>query len=99
MSKLWDARNLPLDANYVDKVVTNLPFGRQVSADEDIQLLNRNIMKEISRVMKRNGKAVILSERGHQLQTEAERLGLFCSKSYPLSLKGLHPTLYIFTKY
>lgn len=29
----WDARRLPMDAGAVDKIVTNLPFGRQISSE------------------------------------------------------------------
>lgn len=95
---VWDARKMPLASGYVDKVVTNLPFGRQITPDEDIKLFNHHVIKEICRIMKPSGKAVILSESGHHIITEAERLGFSCLESYPLSLKGLHPTLFVIEK-
>ena len=89
---------MPLSSGYVNKMVTNLPFGRQISPDEDIKSFNSRVIKEICRIMKPNGKAVILSESDHQILTKAERLGFTCIKSYPLSLKGLHPTLLMLDK-
>ncbi len=59
--EVWDAGNLPLADNYANKVVTNLPFGRQVSSHEDIQLLYGTVLKELSRIMKTNGRAIILA--------------------------------------
>ncbi|MBT2217485.1 EmtA family 23S rRNA (guanine(2470)) methyltransferase [Virgibacillus dakarensis] len=95
---VWDARKLPFSTSYVDKIVTNLPFGRQISPDEDLELFNHHIMNEVCRVLKPNGRAVILSESVNQLVWEAKRLDLFCLESYSLSLKGLNPTLFVFEK-
>ncbi|WP_052737927.1 EmtA family 23S rRNA (guanine(2470)) methyltransferase [Bacillus sp. SA1-12] len=93
-----DARELPFSDGSVDKIVTNLPFGRQISPDEDLELFNHHMMNEICRVLKPTGRAVILSESVNQLFWEAKRLGLFCLESYSLSLKGVHPTLFVFEK-
>ncbi|MBA4495169.1 TRM11 family SAM-dependent methyltransferase [Paenactinomyces guangxiensis] len=95
---VWDARKTPLNSNSVNKVVTNLPFGRQISIDEDIRSFKHHVMKEISRILIPNGTAVILSESTHQILEEAERFGFSCLKSYPLSLKGLHPALFVLEK-
>lgn len=95
---VWDARQLPFAQSGVDKIVTHLPFGRQISPDEDLVLFNHQMMNEIYRVLKPNGRAVILSESVNQLFGEAKRLGFSCLASYPLSLKGLHPTLFVFEK-
>ncbi|WP_067836550.1 EmtA family 23S rRNA (guanine(2470)) methyltransferase [Amphibacillus sediminis] len=95
---VWDARKLPFATGYVNKIVTNLPFGRQISPDEDLELFNHHTMTEVGRVLKLGGRAVILSESANQLLWEAKRLGLFCLKSYSLSLKGVNPTLFVFEK-
>ncbi|MBO0996060.1 EmtA family 23S rRNA (guanine(2470)) methyltransferase [Bacillus sp. SD088] len=95
---VWDARRLPFSTGYVDKIVTNLPFGKQIAPDEDLALFNHHIMIEVSRILKANGRAVILSESADQLLWEAEQLGLDYLESYPISLKGLNPTLCVFEK-
>lgn len=95
---VWDARELPLSTNFVDKVVTNLPFGKQISIDEDLGLFYRYVMNEIARVLKPRGRAVILLGNFQQLHVEVNRLGMVCLEAYPLSLKGLHPTLMVLEK-
>lgn len=96
--KEWDARCLPIDSGHVDKVVTNLPFGRQIVPDGDILSFYHDVMKEIERVLKPGGKAVILSEHGEQMTAEAGRMGWTRQKCFSLSLKGLHPVLQVFQK-
>jgi tRNA G10 N-methylase Trm11 len=58
----WDARELAFADTSIDKIVTNLPFGRQISFGRETNEINRSILIEISRVMKIQGKVVILSE-------------------------------------
>lgn len=90
----WDARRLPLDAGYADKIVVNLPFGRQISADEDIPALYLAILRELNRVLNKHGRAICLSDADAALETAAELAGLDCRKEATLHLKGLHPAVY-----
>lgn len=94
----WDARRLPVDSGSVDKIVSNLPFGRQISVPEQIGDLYRDIVREMDRVLKRTGMAVILADNEASLLRAAEPSALHVSEIVPLSLKGLHPKLFIFTK-
>ncbi len=57
----WDATQLPLGRGTVDKLVTNLPFGRQLGSPEMLQRLYPLFFAELARVLKRNGRAVVLS--------------------------------------
>ncbi|TMV46230.1 methyltransferase domain-containing protein [Paenibacillus mesophilus] len=93
--QLWDARRLPLDAGHVDKVVTNLPFGRQISADEHIPSLYQDVFMEMKRVLKKKGFVLCLTDADAALHAAAERIGFSCSKEATLSLKGLHPSVYL----
>lgn len=94
----WDARELAFADASIDKIVTNLPFGRQISFGRETNKINRAILIEISRVMKIQGKAVILSENWAEILQVAVSLHLRLIKAFPLSLKGLHPTIYVFEK-
>ncbi|MDF2649370.1 MAG: SAM-dependent methyltransferase [Paenibacillus sp.] len=94
----WDARQLPIDSGYIDKMVTNLPFGRQISADENISELYYAIVKEMNRVLKRNGTILCLTDADAALEIAAERVQFNCAKEVTLSLKGLHPTLFSLKK-
>lgn len=94
----WDARKLAFVDASIDKVVTNLPFGRQISFGRETNEINRAILSEISRVMKIQGKAVILTENWDEILQIATLLQLRLIKAIPLSLKGLRPTIYVFEK-
>jgi 23S rRNA G2445 N2-methylase RlmL len=64
----WDARRLPLDAHSMTRVVTNLPWGRQVAVGEDIAAFYAQVCAEISRVLIPGGQVVALTSLPHLLQ-------------------------------
>lgn len=90
----WDAGNLPFDTGYADKIVTNLPFGRQIGSTECLGELYKNILKEFSRVLKENGKAVVLCEDAQLLYQAAQQASLECKELSRLSLKGILPAVF-----
>ncbi|WP_374688556.1 methyltransferase domain-containing protein, partial [Promineifilum sp.] len=51
----WDARKLPLDDASVDKVATNLPFGKQLRAAEQPAKLYPPVLAELQRVVRPGG--------------------------------------------
>jgi tRNA (guanine6-N2)-methyltransferase len=60
----WDVRRLPLDDASVTKIITNPPWGRQLSRPSEIGPLYRDMMAEFVRVLQPGGRLVILtSER------------------------------------
>ncbi|MFD0712990.1 methyltransferase domain-containing protein [Paenibacillus sp. GCM10027626] len=94
----WDARQLPFASGEIDKIVTNLPFGRQIAADEDIFALYCDSFREMKRVLSWNGSIVCLTDAGTALKMAAERIQLNCSEETTLSLKGLHPAIFLLKK-
>jgi 23S rRNA G2445 N2-methylase RlmL len=56
----WDAGRLPLAPSQVDRIVSNPPFGKQMSSPEEIVPLYRHAMRECNRVLKPGGRAVFL---------------------------------------
>jgi 23S rRNA G2445 N2-methylase RlmL len=58
--KLWDSTSLPLQDNSVNKIICNLPFGKQIEV-EDIDQFYQEVFQEFIRVTKSNGKIVILT--------------------------------------
>ncbi|MGH2355083.1 MAG: methyltransferase domain-containing protein [Chloroflexota bacterium] len=87
----WDARRLPLAAGSVDKVVSNLPFGRQVLAANEIAGLYRGLAAEVGRVLAPGGHALLLTDQMEALTRAAEAAGLRSQAVLSLSLKGRHP--------
>ncbi|MDT2797865.1 class I SAM-dependent methyltransferase [Enterococcus cecorum] len=94
----WDARELVFTDDSISKIVTNLPFGRQISFGAKTEEVNLAILTEIYRVLANEGTAVVLSEGWSKIVQEAKALGFSLIESYNLSLKGLHPTIYVFRK-
>ncbi len=56
----WDATRLPLPADSVDRIVTNPPFGKQLSNIEQIPGLYRAAAREWDRVLRPGGRGVFL---------------------------------------
>jgi tRNA (guanine6-N2)-methyltransferase len=94
----WDARELTFSNNSITKIVTNLPFGKQISFGTKTEEVNRAILSEIYRVLSYEGIAVVLSEGWSEILQWAKIQGFSLIESYNLSLKGLHPTIYVFKK-
>lgn len=56
----WDAGRLPLGTQSIDRIVSNPPFGKQLSSPEEIGPLYRSLAAESDRVLKDGGRAVFL---------------------------------------
>ena len=56
----WDAARLPLADRSVDRIISNPPFGKQMSTPEEIGPLYRAMIAECDRVLKEDGRAVFL---------------------------------------
>ncbi|EGK08775.1 methyltransferase domain protein [Desmospora sp. 8437] len=95
----WDARQLPLDSNYADKYVSNLPFGRQIGNRAELGILYRELVQEMSRVLKPGGIAILLTEDGSSLSRAANTCSIHCRELMQVSLKGLRATIHQLRKY
>jgi tRNA (guanine6-N2)-methyltransferase len=90
-----DARTLPLADESVDKIVCNLPWGKQILSEGQIGALYARALPEFARVLRSGGRLVLLTDRADLLPT-AHSFALV--EQYPISLYGLHPTIYVFTR-
>jgi len=57
----WDAQNLPLEDKTINKVATNLPFGKQIGSSQNLESLYDGLFRELSRVVIPDGRIVLLS--------------------------------------
>jgi tRNA (guanine6-N2)-methyltransferase len=71
----WDARRLPLAEQSVDHVVSNPPFGKQLSSPAQIAPLYRAITREYDRVFRPGGQAVLLVSEAEALREAVGPLG------------------------
>ncbi len=88
----WDARRLPLADESVDAVVSNLPWGRQIQPDADLQALYQQASRDSERVLRTGGRAVFLTTWPEWLTFERLRL----TESWTISLFGQQPTIAVF---
>ncbi|MBI3158938.1 MAG: methyltransferase domain-containing protein [Chloroflexi bacterium] len=85
----WDARQLPLDDRSVARVVTNLPWGRQVEVEESTAALYRQACAEIDRVLTSNGQVVALTNLPNLLHFDQRP----ATSQTEISLFGQKPTI------
>jgi tRNA (guanine6-N2)-methyltransferase len=57
----WDATKLPLESESVDRIVSNPPFGKQLSSIDQIGPLYEAAAAEWDRVLRPGGRAVLLA--------------------------------------
>ncbi|KAH3846014.1 hypothetical protein DPMN_088310 [Dreissena polymorpha] len=58
-----DATRVPLPDGCVDKVVTDAPFGQNHLVDVSLDMFYKHVFSEVFRVLKPNGKFVLLTSR------------------------------------
>ena len=88
----WDARWMPLKKHSVDRVVSNLPFGRRVGSRAQNQILYQEFIAELMRVLKPGGHTVLLTEE-HRLMTRIlkRETELRLAGRYSINVGGLWP--------
>ncbi len=94
----WDARRLPLADGSVDRVVSNPPFGKQLSTPEEIVPLYRAMVAEYNRVLKPGGRAVLLVGDLGQLDRAARAAGWQSQRRLDVRILGQHAGISVWRK-
>jgi len=71
----WDATRLPLPDASADRIVSNPPFGKQLSRPEEIGPLYRRLVPQYDRVLKPAGRAVLLVSEDAPLREATRSAG------------------------
>ena len=80
----------------VDVVLSNLPWGKQVTAETDLAPLYRGILTTIERVLASGGRAVLLTDQAELMLAALEACpALDLASAVQISLYGRHPTIYV----
>jgi tRNA (guanine6-N2)-methyltransferase len=88
----WDARELPLENQSVERIVTNLPWGKQIKIDDDLGRFYRDVCAELERVLMPAGCVAVLTSTPHLLHFEQLRL----KDTIEISLFGQTPTIHLY---
>jgi len=96
--KTWDARDLPLEDASVDRVMTNPPFGKQLSTPELIVPLYRESVREMDRVLRPGGKAVLIVADAKALRAATERVGWKEQRHVQLRMLGQRALIAVYRK-
>jgi tRNA (guanine6-N2)-methyltransferase len=90
----WDARSLPLAEGSIDRVASNLPWGRQVGSAAPLAALYAGIDAELARVLVPGGRAVVLT--GAPDAFAAGRLRLEARRE--IGLSGQRPSVLLLSR-
>lgn len=93
---LWNASMLPIKDQSIDKLVSNLPFGKQISSHDENQYLYATFFKEMKRIMKVNGKAVLLTTENDLMKDIISRYkNISINKQLWVEISGLKAVIYV----
>ncbi|MEE8392238.1 MAG: methyltransferase domain-containing protein [Anaerolineae bacterium] len=92
----WDAGHLPLPSGSVDKVATNLPFGKQIGSRHENVSLYRAFFRQVDRVLSPNGCVVVLSSETELIKNTLRGLKrLQIVRGYSVRILGQKARIYL----
>jgi tRNA (guanine6-N2)-methyltransferase len=87
--QLWDAQALPISTASVERIVSNLPWGRQADVDASLSSFYRRVCAEMRRVLAPGGQVALLTDAPHLVAFG----DLDCTEQTEISLFGQTPTV------
>ncbi len=91
----WDATALALRDRCIDKIVTNLPWGKKLGGREQNQRLYPRLLAEFRRVTKREGLIVILSGETRLMAQLIREMKFQRARSLPVQILGARAAVYV----
>jgi SAM-dependent methyltransferase len=94
-----DAALLRLESGSVDRVISNLPFGKRVGTHRGNQRLYPALLAELGRVLTPDGRAVLLTEDKNLLVSATQRTpGIKIIRQRLFRYHGASPTAYVISR-
>jgi 23S rRNA G2445 N2-methylase RlmL len=84
----WSAGRLPLPNSYVDRLVSNPPFGKQLGRPDRIGALYQRMCEEYDRVLEPRGKAVLLVSDVRALKQATQKVKWHLARQVPVRVLG-----------
>ena len=98
--ELWDVSAIPLPNHSVDKLVCNLPFGKRIGSPSENQRLYSSFFREMVRVLRPGGKAVLLTSERELMKELVQRYSSIHLKRYlKIDLLGVRAWIYVIDFY
>jgi tRNA (guanine6-N2)-methyltransferase len=95
---VWDARKTGLKEKTVDKIVSNLPLGKQVAADEFDEPFVNDFLREMIRISKDNARFVFLTKHTLVIEPLLDKVKLRLEKKIKIVNSGLESDILIIDK-
>ncbi|HLZ64221.1 MAG TPA: methyltransferase domain-containing protein [Ktedonosporobacter sp.] len=93
--RVWDARSLPYEEAAVTRIVTNLPFGKQIGTQEDLAGLYTALSKEFGRVLAPGGQIVTLTSEDRLWDRTLRDQGWHIVKKVVLVILGQPASIFV----
>ena len=91
-----DATDLPLAGGSIDRVVSDLPFGKRIGSNVQNRTLYPALLREVERVLTADGRCVLLSDdKRIFVESVARATGLKIAGERVIRYNGVTPTAYI----
>ncbi len=94
----WDATRLPFAAGTVDCIISNPPFGIQLKRPEGMRVFYRRLVAQLDRVLRPEGRAVLLVSDMSALKESAVDVGWKLGRQYLVRILGQPSTLALWQK-
>lgn len=91
----WDARSLPLESESVTRILTNLPFGKQIGSHEQNVSLYKKLVQEFGRVLTKDGLLVTLTSEDRIWETNLRSAGWRITKKVVLVVLGQPASIFV----
>jgi tRNA (guanine6-N2)-methyltransferase len=92
----WDARQLPIDDRSIDCILCNPPFGKQLGSPEEIGPLYRQVVREMNRVLRPAGRAVLIVSDVSALQESVGAVGWKQERRVNLRVLGQRASICVY---
>jgi 23S rRNA G2445 N2-methylase RlmL len=96
--KCWDAGKLPLVDASVDRVICNPPFGKQLASPDEIGPLYRALIRECDRVLKADGRVVLLVSEMETLRSAVKKVSWQAQRMLKVEVLGQPATISVWRK-
>lgn len=94
-----DATHLTMDDHSVDRVVTDLPFGKRIGSNSNNIELYPRVLHEIERVLTPGGRCVLLTDDKRVFKDALARTrGLKIVREQVVRYHGVNPSAYVVTR-